>query len=103
MVRLLFSVLLLATACGTSQEKALNPVQNALLSDCILFQPQEMVEDEKIFSELFLTAPENTPIVAPVSGTISNFGIGYLYSLTYSKGGRLNTDESYQAQNTSDC
>jgi C-terminal processing protease CtpA/Prc len=98
MVRLLFSFLLLATACATAQEKVLNPVQNASLADCILYQPQEMIEDEKIFSELFLTAPENTLIVAPVSGTISNFGIGYLYSLTFSKGGHLNTDESYQTQ-----
>jgi len=101
MVHRLFLVLLLLSLTienGIAQEKALNPVQNASLSNSILFQPQEFIEDERNVSGLFLTAPVSTPVIAPINGTISNFRINYLYSLTNSRGGELSSDKPYQTQ-----
>ena len=36
----------------------------------ILYRPNEYIEKEHNFADLFLTAPEGTPIVAPIDGTI---------------------------------
>ncbi len=85
----------------SAQQIASNPVKNISLKNSILFQPQEFIEDERNVSSLFLTAKEGTPIVAPTNGKVHSFRMNYLFSLTYSKGGNLNQEESYDSQKKS--
>lgn len=56
----------------------------------ILYAPQSYIGGELNFDDLFITAPEGTPVVAPADGVVETFGLNYLYSLTYSVGGGIN-------------
>jgi hypothetical protein len=47
----------------------------------ILYRPQEYIEKEYNFGDLFLTAPEGTPVVAPVDGTIISYYYTYHSSI----------------------
>jgi len=47
----------------------------------ILYRPQEYIDKEHNFADLFLTAPEGTPIMAPVDGTIICYHYSYRSSI----------------------
>ena len=52
----------------------------------ILYRPGEYIEKEYNFGDLFLTAPEGTTIVAPVSGTVIICNYTYMTSICTSCG-----------------
>lgn len=49
----------------------------------ILYTPQSYIGGELNFDNIFITAPEGTPVVSPADGIIETFGLTYMSSLTY--------------------
>ena len=59
----------------------------------ILYRPQEYIDKEHNFGNLFLTAPEGTPIVAPVDGKI--ISVGYVHRASICDCGCKNFSENF--------
>ena len=59
----------------------------------ILYRPNELIGKEHNFGNLFLTAPEGTPILAPADGTIYSYGFSYVHSICDCESCRNNSKE----------
>jgi C-terminal processing protease CtpA/Prc len=66
----LFFLLFLSFGLFAKDELDLWPLKGKKAGEGILYKPQDYVEKEHNFGNLFLTAPEGTYIVAPCDGTI---------------------------------
>ena len=75
------AVALLSSSFAKAQ--MLWPIAGAKAGEGILYQPQEYIDGELVFSDLFIQAPEGTPVLAPADGTLEVFVLGTYYSLTY--------------------
>jgi hypothetical protein len=81
-----------------AQEKAICPIENRTLEHSIFCLPQEYIDEEKNYANLFFTAKKGAPIIAPTDGEVQRFRLSYLYSLSNSKGTDLEVQESYFEQ-----
>lgn len=72
----------IATISSFAQDSlSLWPISGQKAGENILYKPTDYIGTEKNFDDLFITAPEGTPVLAPVSGTISSIGYHYSGSL----------------------
>ncbi|MBS2097483.1 S41 family peptidase [Carboxylicivirga linearis] len=60
------------------------PIVGQKAGENILFQPEDYIRQEKNYENIFIGAPEGTPIIAPVDGTIIRYFYRYSNSLTNS-------------------
>ena len=51
------------------------PVKGAKTGEGIVYRPQDRIEKELNFGDLFIAAPEGTEVVSPADGTITNLSI----------------------------
>jgi hypothetical protein len=57
------------------------PISGQPTGNNIIYKPTDFIGSEKNYCDLFIGAPEGTPVLAPISGTITNFGYHYSGSL----------------------
>ena len=57
------------------------PISGKKAGESILYKPQDYIGTEKNFADLFIGAPEGTPVLSPVDGTIKNISYGYKSTL----------------------
>ena len=69
------------------------PVAGAEAGDGILYKPQTYIGQQLNFSDLFIAAPLDAEVVAPVDGRVTSISLGYLESLTSSRGGSVDFDK----------
>ena len=75
----------LVSICGYAQEKIwLWPIEGCSAGDGVLFVPQQYIDNELCFGELFIGGEEGTAVLAPADATVSNFGLRYSNWLFYS-------------------
>ncbi len=84
--------LLAARADG---EAWLWPVVGAETGDGIIYKPQTYIDKQLNFADLFIAAPLDAEVVAPVDGKVTSTGIGYLESMTSSRGGSVDFDKDF--------
>ena len=84
--------LLAARADG---EAWLWPVVGAEAGDGIIYKPQTYIDKQLNFADLFIAAPLDAEVVAPVDGKVTSIGIGYLESMTSSRGGSVDFDKDF--------
>ncbi|MDR2907344.1 MAG: S41 family peptidase [Bacteroidales bacterium] len=79
-------VLLLQTALFAFAQNAtyLWPIKSVENGQNILFKPNEYIEKEHNFDNLFITASKGTEILAPTDGTVTMYNPHFLSSLVYS-------------------
>ena len=58
------------------------PVKGVKTGEGIVYRPQDRIEKELNFSDLFIAAPEGTEVVSPADGTIANLSIDAPATLT---------------------
>ena len=58
------------------------PIKGAKIGEGIVCRPQDRIEKELNFSDLFIAAPEGTEVVSPADGTIVNLSIDASATLT---------------------
>lgn len=58
------------------------PVKGAKAGEGIVYRPQDRIEKELNFGDLYIAAPEGTEVVSPADGTIANLSIDALATLT---------------------
>jgi C-terminal processing protease CtpA/Prc len=56
------------------------PISGQKAGKDILYKPQDYIGTEKNYEDLFITAPEGTPVLSPVSGTIIDMAYKYFVS-----------------------
>ncbi len=75
---ILFAFLLLTNTVLIAQNSvALWPIKGKKAGENILYKPGDYIGSYKLFDELILAAPEGTPVLAPVDGTIVFLSYGY--------------------------
>lgn len=75
-----FSVMLQAQE--TEIDNYLWPIEGKKAGENILYRPQDYIEDEHNFGDLFITAEKGTNIVSPCDGIVIGFGYGCYTTLT---------------------
>lgn len=60
------------------------PIQGQKLGDSIIYKPQDYINEELNYGNLFITAKEGTTVVAPCNGVVNVYNYSYLFSLHYS-------------------
>ncbi len=89
-MKYLYSLLLFLSCAAVlpAQEKAAEvyqwPVEGKQAGEGVLFRPQDYIETEHNFGELFIAAAEGTNVLSPCDGTVVSFGLQYYPSLTSS-------------------
>ena len=58
------------------------PVKGTKAGEGIVYRPQDRIEKELNFGDLYIAAPEGTEVVSPADGTIANLSIDALATLT---------------------
>lgn len=86
-----------AAPAESEPEPWLWPVEGLAAGEGIRYAPQSHIGSELNFADLFIGAPEGTPVVAPTDGVVAHFGIGYLYSLENSISGTPDSGETLEA------
>ncbi len=60
------------------------PIKDLRAGKGIIYKPQDLIENELNFDNLFISAEYGSEVIAPESGKITFFAYKYLQSLTYS-------------------
>lgn len=61
----------LVSICGYAQEKIwLWPIEGCSAGDGVLFVPQQYIDNELCFGELFIGGEEGTAVLAPADATV---------------------------------
>lgn len=79
----LLAIVLMAISVS-AQEAWLWPIQGQKAGAGILYRPQDYIEKEHNFGNLFIEAPVGTPVVCPVDGTVTFCNLTGLMSLSNS-------------------
>ncbi|MBQ7966888.1 MAG: hypothetical protein IJ290_03120 [Bacteroidaceae bacterium] len=66
------------------------PIEGAKAGEGILYRPQEYIDNEHNFDQLFIGAELGTNVVSPCDGVVTYISLNYLHSLnsSSSRGGR---------------
>lgn len=75
-----------------AQDLWLWPVKGQEAGEGIVSRPQQYIDGELNFSNLFVSAPEGTEVVSPADGTLDWFTVGFYQSLSYSSGYHFSAD-----------
>jgi len=94
MKRTFVVILILITMIPLVSQKAIWPIQGKSIGEGIIYKPQDFINNELNFANLFINADEGTEVVSPVSGTVKSISYIYLKSLTYSTSSRYNYNDS---------
>lgn len=80
---MLLCLMLLSQMTLEAQKTAplLWPLEGLKTGEGILYRPQELIDKELNFDNLFLTAPEGTKVVCPADAVVIHIGLGYSESL----------------------
>lgn len=84
--------LLAARADG---EAWLWPVVGAEAGDGIIYKPQTYIDKQLNFADLFIAAPLDAEVVAPVDGKVTWVSLTYLESLTSSRSASVDFDKDF--------
>ncbi len=71
-------------ACLPMGAQMLWPIAGAKAGEGIIYKPQQYLDDELVFDDLFITAQEGTVVLAPADGVLEHFSIGESLSLNQS-------------------
>lgn len=83
MKRTLLSILLVIVGFATTRAEAWQwVIEGKAAGSNILFAPQQFIENEHNFSNLFVGGNEGERVVAPTDGTVLNFGFCHFATLT---------------------
>ncbi len=96
--KLILATLLASVSLLTARadgEAWLWPVVGAETGDGIIYKPQTYIDKQLNFADLFIAAPLDAEVVAPVDGKVTSTGIGYMESMTSSRGGSVDFDKDF--------
>ena len=71
------------------------PVGGAEAGDGIIYKPQTYIDKQLNFDDLFVTAPLDAEVVAPVDGKVTWVSLTYLESLTSSRSASVDFDKDF--------
>lgn len=91
---ILIIFLYLSSTIYAQNKKYVWLIKNKSVGSGILYKPQDYIDDELNFGNLFITANEGATVLAPHSGIIKNFYYTYSKSLIYMSGFRFQYNDS---------
>ncbi len=94
-MRRLVTLILALAVCASANAQMLWPIAGAEAGEGIIYKPQQYLDDELVFDDLFIAAPQGTAVVAPADGTLRDFSVcehPSLLSMTGFRSGHDNFD-----------
>lgn len=76
-------LLYLGAGLAGAQDLWLWPVKGQEAGEGIVSRPQQYIDGELNFNDLFVSAPEGTEVISPVDGILDWFSVGFNQSLSY--------------------
>ncbi len=83
-MKLIMSLIMVLAGCLSANAQMLWPIAGAETGEGLIYKPQQYIDDELVYDEIFITAEEGTAVVSPADGTISHVNVGLSLSMNYS-------------------